>query len=349
MGTSPAYVKSVKILSETIAPPMDGISVNLHYFEDGNYKKMTVKNMRPTYFDQVVVSSVSETLPAYTYPLAPFNSARNLARNSLYVCKQLSASISKSVLFSNPVLDMRRFGPNNIAHLMIDIIPFYTFAREAVGPEIRTLLHPVGEPFSSLLKLFHVSSVWEDCRVTGEIIKISGTRGLAVHDLFRMFECHGINFAPDVYANVDVCSGPRFERIFLARRAPRNLENQMEIENITNKYDYKTIFMEDYPIREQLSIGAQARHVIAIHGAAMSFLLLNKRVESLIEIFPSNVYHQLFPTCLGRRVIRYEQIIPEFDPSVGHSGWEAISYFKSRNFSLNAPLLGKLLSEIHSE
>jgi len=347
MGTSPAYVKPVKILSETIAPPMDGISVSLHYFEGGNYKKMTVKNMRPTYFDQVVVSSVSETLPAYTYPLAPFKSMRNLARNSFYISKQLGASIGKPVMFPNPVLDMRCFEPNNIAHLLINIIPYYLFARDVVGPEIRTLLHPVGEPFSTLLKLFHVSSVWEDRRVTGEIIKISGTRGLAAHDLFRMFECHGIDFAPDVYANVDVCSGTRFERIFLARRAPRNLENQVEIEAITNKYDYKTIFMEDYPIREQLSIGAQARHVIAIHGAAMSFLLMNKRIESVIEIFPSNVYHQLFPVCLGRRVIRYEQIIPEFDPSVGHSGWDAIFHFKSQNFSVNAPLLDKLLSEIH--
>jgi hypothetical protein len=146
---------------------------------------------------------------------------------------------------------------------------------------------------------------------------------------------------------VDVCSGLRFERIFLARRAPRNLENQLEIEDITNKYGYKTIFMEDYPIREQLSIGAQARHVIAIHGAAMSFLLMNKRIESVIEIFPSNVYHQLYPVCLGRRVIRYEQIIPEFNPNVGHSGWEAISYYKSRNFSVHGPSLDKLLSEIH--
>jgi hypothetical protein len=308
---------------------------------------MIVKNMRPTYFDKVVVSIVSETLPAYTYPLVPFNSVRNLARNSVYACKQLGASTGKSVPYSKPLLDMRRLGPNNIAHVLIHIIPYYTLARDVVGPEIKALLPPVGEPFSSLLKLFQVSSVWEDRRVTGEIIKIRGTRGLSLHDLLSTFDCNGINFAPDVYANVDVCSGPRFERIFLARRAPRNLGNQMEIESITNKYDYKTIFMEDYSIQEQLSIGAQAKHVIAIHGSAMSFLLMNKRVESLIEIFPSNVYHQFFPICLGRRVIRYEQIIPEFDPSVAHSGWEAISYFKSRNFSMNAPLLDKLLSEIH--
>lgn len=347
MGTPPAYVKPVKIWSETIAPPTDCTSVSLHYFEGGNYKKMTVKNMRPTYFDQIVVSTVSETLPAHTYPIDPFNSVRNLTRNSFHLCRQLGASIGKPVLFSNPVLDMRFLGPNNIAHLLIDIIPYYLLARDVIGPEITILLHPVGEPFSSLLKLFNVSFVWEDRRVTGEIIKISGTRGLAVHNLFRMFECTGIDFAPNVYANVDVGSGPQFERIFLARRAPRNLENQMEIEDITNKYDYKTIFMEDYSVQEQLSIGAHARHVIAIHGAAMSFLLMNKKVESLIEIFPSNVYHQLFPVSLGRRVIRYEQIIPDFDPSVGHSGWDAISYFKSQNFSLNPQLLDKLLCEIH--
>jgi len=347
MAIKPPYAKPVKILSEAIAPPMDSISVTLHYFEAGTYKKKTVKNMRPTYFDEIVISSVFETLPAYSYPFAPFNSARNFARNGLYAYKQLGASIGKPVVLSNPVLDMRFLGPNNIAHLLIEIIPYYMIAREAVGPEIRMLLHSVGEPFSSLLKRFHVSCIWEDRRVTGEIVKISGTRGLAVHDLLRTFECSGISFAPDVYANIDVGTGPRFERVFLARRAPRNLENQMEIESITNKYGYTTIFMEDYSVQEQIGIGAQARHVVAIHGAAMSFLLMNKSIDSLIEVFPPNVYHQLFPVSLGHRVIRYEQIISDFDPKIAHCGWEAISYFKSRKFSLNGPLLNKVLSEIH--
>jgi len=349
MGKPLAYVTPVTILSETTAPPVDSIPVTVHYFENGNYKKITVENMRPIRFDRIVVSSVSEPLSAYTYSLAPFNSLRNLARNSFYMCKQLPAWMGKSVQFANPILDMRYFGPSNIAHLLIDIIPYYLFAKDVVGPELKALLQPVGEPFSSLLKLFQVSSVWEDSRVNGDIIKISGTRGLAVHNLFSVFECNGINFAPNVYAHLDFGSGIRFERIFLARRPPRSLENQTEVEDITTKYGYKTIFMDDYSLQEQLSIGAHARRVIAIHGAAISFLLMNKKIESLIEIFPSNVYHQLFPICLGRRVIRYEQVIPEFDPSVGHRGWGAILAYKNLSFSINASFLDQLLSEIHRE
>jgi hypothetical protein len=340
-------MKLVRRLYEAPAPPTDSMPVNLHYFVGGNYKKMTVKNMRPTYFDQIVVSCVSETLPAYTYPLAPFNSMHNGARNSFYISKQFAASMRKPVRFSDPLLDLRCFGANNISHLLTDVIPYYLFAKDVVGPDIKILLQTVGEPFFSLLKLFHVPTIWEDRRISGEIVKISGTRGLAVHNLFPLFECNGITFLPDVYANVSFSSSPCFERVFLARRAPRNLENQMEIEDITNKYGYKSIFMEDYPIQEQLAIAAQAKHVIAIHGAAISLLLMNKRIESLIEVFPPNVYHQFFPVCLGKRVLRYEQIIPEFDRDIGYRGWDAIAYFKGRSFSMSAPFLDELLSSIH--
>ena len=183
--------------------------------------------------------------------------------------------------------------------------------------------------------------------MSGDIIKIRGTRGLSVYDLFGIDDCHGINFMPDTYTEMDFPSSLTFDRIFMARRAPRDLENQLEMERITERYGYKTVFLEDYSIRDQLGIGAQAKHVIAVHGAAMSFLLMSKRIDSLIEILPPNVYHDVFPICLSPRVVRYEQIIPNFDERVAHSGWEAISYFKNRRFSVSVKLVECLLSEIH--
>jgi hypothetical protein len=181
------------------------------------------------------------------------------------------------------------------------------------------------------------------------MIKISGTRGLAVYDLFRTFDVNGLHFAPNVYAKTDFASGPGFDRVFLARRPPRSLENQADIESVTNKYGYRTIFMEDYLVRDQLSLAAQAKHVVAVHGAAMSLLLMNKGLESVIEILPPNVYHQLYPVILGRRVRRYDQIMPEHDPRVAHCGWEAILYFKNGTFSVDAALLENLLSGIHTQ
>jgi hypothetical protein len=344
---SPACIKPVTILSEVSAPPMIGTPVGLHYFEAGNYKHVVVNTMRPTYFEKVVVAKVFECLPPFEYPSARFNSVRNLARSCFYACKQAAASLSRPVDFSKPVLDMRTVEPNNIAHLLTNVIPYYLIALNSVGSDLQILMRPVQRPFANVLNVFNIYPIFEDRRVNGEIVKIRGTRGLSSHDLLGTVDCDGIHFAPDIYSKLEFPSALRIERIFLARRGPRSFNNQAEIEKITSKYGYQTIFMEDYPIREQLGLAAQAKHVIAAHGAAMSLLLLNKGMESIIEIFPSNVHHQLFPLCLSQRVKRYEQIVPDFDQQVVHSGWAAISYFKNQTSTVNASLLEQLLSEIH--
>ena len=104
--------------------------------------------------------------------------------------------------------------------------------------------------------------------------------------------------------------------------------------------------MEDFSIPDQISIGAHARHVVAIHGAAMAFLALNRGIDSLIELSPPHVYHSLYPLTLGSRVRKYFLVIQEFDERVIYSGWEAILYFKNRPFKVNLGLLERALTEV---
>jgi hypothetical protein len=343
----PAFIKPVKVHLETSAPSMGGTKVGVSYCEAGSSRRISVATMRPIYFEKLVVSSVYETLPSFYDSYVPLNGIRSLARNGLYACNRIGLSVRKPVILSTPVLDMRELYPNNMAHLLLNMIPYYLLAKRALGPDIKVLLLNVKEPFASLLSTFGIHPLHENRRVTADIIKIRGTRGLAVFDLFGSRDCEGIDFVPDAYSEMDFSSHLKFDRIFLARRAPRNLDNQAEMEKLAGKYGYKTIFLEDYSIREQLSIGAQAKHVIAVHGAAMSFLLMNRKIDSLIELFPPHVYDDIFSKCLSPRVGRYEQIIADFDARVAHSGWSAILYFKNRNFSANTNLVEQLLSEIH--
>ena len=105
--------------------------------------------------------------------------------------------------------------------------------------------------------------------------------------------------------------------------------------------------MEDYSLRDQLSIGAHAKHVVAIHGAAMSFLILDNRIDLTIELLPANNYAAGFPVALGPRVRHYEQIIPNFDRKVQHVGWPAIMHFKNIPFSVDTSFLAKRLAYIH--
>lgn len=344
----PVVTKPVKVLLEMDAPPLAGRQVGVHYFEEGSYRRISVEAVRPTYFAKIVVASVQETLPVYAYPNSPFDSVRNIARNGINSAKTLGLLLSAPATYSQPVLDMRYLSPNNMAHILLDIVPFYLLAKRAAGEDTVLLLQPAAGPFASLLGVFGIEAIDERRRVTGNMVKIRGTRGLAVKELFGTHDCTGIDFLPDTYAGMNFAAEPSFEKIFLSRRPPRNLKNQAEVERVIGEFGYRTVYLEDYSIREQLSIGAQARHVIAVHGAAMSFLLVNKRIDSLIELFPPNVHHDIFSKCLSPRTGRYEQILESFDPKVTHSGWESIYYFKDRNFSVHTGLLERLLSEIHA-
>jgi Glycosyltransferase 61 len=343
----PGFVKPVRVYSQIPAPTMSGTKVHLSYLEAGKEQSFDVDLVRPIHFEKIVVASVYETLPAFPGPPVPLSSIRNFALKSYKKAKTIGLSLRPSVSLDMPILDRRSEDPNNMAHLLMDVIPYFLFAQRIVGADARLLLRKTAAPFSQLLQAFDIHPIHENRRITANFIKIRGTRGLALHDLPGIFDCNAVNFIPDAYSGFNFESDMRFDKIFMARRAPRGLINQAETEILLEKFGYKTVYFEDYSIREQLSIGAQAKHVVAIHGAAMSFLIMNKSIDSVIELFPPHVYHQLFPVCLSPHVGYYAQLLPEFDPRVAHSGWGSILYFKNRSFHVNTNVLEKLLSELH--
>jgi Glycosyltransferase 61 len=339
----------VKIISEETIPPTASVPVAVHYVESGVQKTMTVHMRLPTYFDGIAVSIVHGVLPGLPMPQITLNSLRNTARFGYHTARHAEVAIRLPRAMRKPVFDTRSWEPNNFAHLLLDLIPYSLYVRQAVGPEVVFLFQKLGKRFCELLEIFGLVPDFERRRVEADVVKISGTRGLAVYDLDlrTTFDCPGICFVPNVYTEMDFSSSAKFEKVFLARRDARRLLNQAEVEETVARFGYRTVFMEDYSVREQLSIGAQAKHVVAIHGAAMGFLIMGKQIDSIVEFLPANNYAAGFPVALGSRVRHYEQIIPSFDRIVQHIGWPAIVSFKNLPFAVDTSLLAKLLSNIH--
>lgn len=320
--------------------------VNVHYRCGGVLRDMTVAAKPPTYFENVVVSLVEEALPKIERPAVNIASARQLLRWTYHVARGIGFSVLPPRRFSAPVLDTRGLEPNNMAHLLVNIIPYCLYARQILGEDVQFLFRKLGKQFRALLEQFRIRPTCESRRGIARVVKIRGTRGLALYDLPGTFDSYGIHFFPTIY------SGMAFERrapekLFLARRGARSLQNHAEIEALVSSHGYSTIYMEDYSIRDQLCIGAHAKHVIALHGAAMAFLVFGDRIESVVEVMPPSNYNQIFPVCLAPRVRRYEQIIPDYDPRVVHAGWGAIVAEKNRSFALDSSLLRTILSRVH--
>ena len=160
--------------------------------------------------------------------------------------------------------------------------------------------------FASLLELFGLVPIFEQRRIQANVIKIHGMRGLAVYDLDlrSTFDCPGIAFVGDVYSTMDFGSISGFDRIFLARRGPRSLLNHAEIEQLVGRFGYRTVFMEDYSLSEQLSIEPTLSMSSQSTARPMSFLAMSKHIDSVVELLPPNNYAACFPVSLGSRVKR---------------------------------------------
>jgi len=88
------------------------------------------------------------------------------------------------------------------------------------------------------------------------------------------------------------------ERIYIARpqNAVRRIVNEPELTELLNRYNFKQIVMEDYPLKEQIRIASEADCVIAPHGAGMVHTLFMQPESLVLELFsPMYINPCMFP------------------------------------------------------
>jgi capsular polysaccharide biosynthesis protein len=246
-------------------------------------------------------------------------------------------------------LDARHIFPNNISHAMNQLIPSALAAEALSGEKVRLLMSPITMPrVSELLELFQVDFDTTGRSMEGRTVELYAARGLALYNAQTYFDISAhtlfrelVQLSDRVPKNQE--RSPDRTHIYISRRGARALKNAASVERLLQRHGYEPVYMEDYSVEEQCRIGAGAERVVAIHGAGMGFLALNKGLRSVIEILPPNVYHQFFPTLLADSVQEYVQIMPQFDYAVAITGWDEIARRKVQPFSLDEALLERAL------
>ena len=335
--------KKVWIASVSQCPPIETQLVQVLCRQGAAEFLRTIAMKRPTRFDELITAVVEEISSQPDAPPAPIRFGKDLLRWFYTRTREACARHGKVLRFDQAILDTRTVEPNNFAHLVNGLIPLCLEARKSVGDEVLFIFRKIKiEKARELLSKFNIAPIETHKRVAGPIVHIRGSRGLAVYNL-PPFDDEVISFFPRVYNEYSFEPTMVVEKVFLARRGARSLDNQVQVESLLTGAGYKTVYMEDYSIQEQISIAANAGHVVAVHGAAMAFLTFNRAIESIIELSPPHVYHEYFPVTLGNRVRKYILVIQDFDERVAHSGWNAISHFKNQPFSVDIDLLQRAL------
>jgi Glycosyltransferase 61 len=308
---------------------------------------------RPVYFEKLLTVLIDEVSLPPKMQSAPIANAKDVLGWLRTKSNMLLAEYRPLARFTQPVLDTRHINAaNNLAHLLIDVLPVCLFARDTIGLNISFVFSDFPRALElkirDLLGVLGIIPFIATGRICGPIIHIRGSRGLSVFSLHSAFDCPMLTFFPEVYQRYDFRTSTRFDKVFIARRGNRALTNHSEVECFLGARGYTTIYMEDFSVRDQMSIGAQAQHVVAVHGAAMAFLALGKNIESVIELSPPHVYHELFPVALGCKVQNYVLLIPTFDERVTQK-WDAILHFKNSAFEVDLGQLDLALALINGE
>jgi len=170
--------------------------------------------------------------------------------------------------------DCRFETDKNIAHILAWTLAPALAARKIL-PDLKVILGANPSPMmTAVCELLELPTICTNRNLYGKIVSIpSGGRYEAQYpSLFGSLDFAGFNQQTP-------------ERVFIARKGPRRLLNEQEIEEVLREYGFQKFYYEDIPVSEQWSVTRNARCIVALHGAALSSLVFNHQAVKLIELF----------------------------------------------------------------
>ena len=197
-----------------------------------------------------------------------------------------------------PIADDVR--PLNYCHWLVDWLPRLAFiGMQARRRDVYVVTTPLMAQFQreSLVKCG-----FDESRIIGltdfETIR---ARDLLVPSDFFDFDYHpahkaapwAISYLRSMLGMNSILSGKKHDisvgkKIYISRRDAdrRFIVNENDLIDVLTDFGYTTVTLSDAPLSEQISIFANASHIVSLHGAGLANFLFCSHDTSLLEIFP---------------------------------------------------------------
>lgn len=87
-----------------------------------------------------------------------------------------------------------------------------------------------------------------------------------------------------------ILAGSPFRKVYVSRKfAPkRKVHNELEVELLVRRKGYEVIYMEKLSLKEQLTLMAETKIMVALHGAALTNMLFMKQGQTVVELRNQN-------------------------------------------------------------
>lgn len=212
-----SLLKDVTILNEVDVNTPE-IEFKLIYNDEKGPKEKIINTSIPIRIERLVTFVIDSVVPQVKLSLPKINSLKSLVVWVRNAAINFIAAVSKPTKYNNYVYDFRGLSPNNIAHLMMDIIPVCLHARSVTNKEVYFLLSKVAGPYQKLLDVFKIKPIANNNKIDASLVKIFTTRGLAAHDATQLFDTAPFSLLPNIYDGYNFSSGlTGTGKIFIAR------------------------------------------------------------------------------------------------------------------------------------
>lgn len=244
------------------------------------------------------------------------------------VLKHLTRARPVSVAADEVLIDFRLHDPQNWAHFLNNHLPlFFHMAKEqGLSYDRFRLILPKDIPpyILEAAALFGIPVLNTDSEVRGEGITFNiapWTAGRAIRRDWVM-DSQAESYLQAAIAREGPADLP--ERVFISRRDGRCLENEDAVATFLENRGYRKLYAEDLTPLNQFRLFREARHVVAIHGAALAPLLYcppSQHPVRLVELMPcghmTNVFRviaqRIGTVWIGvRGKIKPEHVVPAY-------------------------------------
>jgi hypothetical protein len=185
------------------------------------------------------------------------------------------------------IFDGRFTTDGNMAHQIEHVVAQVLLARQSLAgilgtdPEIHVILRSRASPMGrEIYRILGIPVILSDARIEGQIVRCScpptTTRigGKFLQDTTATI----MGLYPEIFRSTRIGDPPRnsSEKVFIARKSTRFLLNENEITQLLEGRGFRKYYFEEIPVLEQWQIMANARQIVAIHGAALAAMVFNR-------------------------------------------------------------------------
>jgi capsular polysaccharide biosynthesis protein len=252
---------------------------------------------------------------------------------------------SHKVHFQGDYCNLHAFFGGNYGHWLYDEIPRLFNALRHLPPTTRFLVPEPLEPWK--LDTLLAIGITEErlCRVPAYFEVRCERLWFATH-LGDSEQCVS---APDIASEVrnaflnhfcasSACAGP--ERIFVSRASvsQRRLANEGPLRPILDRYGFTIVSPEEFPVKEQVAMFANAKIVVGAFGAALTNIMFSPPGATLIDLQDeihapriwfwkfASIYGHRYRTIVGKTVdnrawgdVRFKVELKLFERAIGSS------------------------------